>query len=206
MDIAVERHSTRSGTPFIVGVTGHRDLHSADLLQLSGAVAEFVRLIRAHLPDSELEFAIGMADGADLLVAQTVLDLGARVHAVLPMSLTDYAADFDAESFALLQRVLKHPGVDCDELSLASPLDLGPEARAAMYVNLAQNLLRRTSLMLALWDGRASPLPGGTADTMLRYLSLRSGEVADEAPLSFIDASEDSESSLSWALDPCPTP
>lgn len=199
MDTAVEHHTVRSATPFIIGVTGHRDLHPADLVQLSGAVADFVRLIKAQLPDSELEFAIGMADGADLLVAQTVLDLGVRVHAVLPMSLADYAADFDAPSFALLQKVLKHPKVDCDELSLASPLDLGTESRNVMYVNLAQNLLRRTSLMLALWDGRPSHLPGGTADTLLRYLNLRNGPTVDETPLTFIDAAEDLESSpSSW--------
>jgi len=198
MDIAVEHHTVRTGTPFIIGVTGHRDLHPADLVRLGGAVEEFVRLIKAHLPDSELEFAIGMADGADLLVAQTVLDLGVRVHAVLPMSLADYAADFDAPSFALLQQVLKHPKVDCDELSLASPLDLGTESRNVMYVNLAQNLLRRTSLMLALWDGRPSHLPGGTADTLLRYLNLRNGEVADETPLTFVEGSEEMESSASW--------
>jgi hypothetical protein len=198
MDTAVEHHTVRSATPFIIGVTGHRDLHPADLVQLSGAVTDFVRLIKAQLPDSELEFAIGMADGADLLVAQTVLDLGVRVHAVLPMSLADYAADFDAPSFALLQKVLKHPKVDCDELSLASPLDLGTESRNVMYVNLAQNLLRRTSLMLALWDGRPSHLPGGTADTLLRYLNLRNGPTVDETPLTFIDASEDQESPSSW--------
>jgi hypothetical protein len=198
MDTIVEHHTVRSATPFIIGVTGHRDLHSEDLMQLSGAVTDFVRLIKEQLPDSELEFAIGMADGADLLVAQTVLDLGVRVHAVLPMSLADYAADFDAPSFALLQQVLKHPKVDCDELSLASPLDLGTESRNVMYVNLAQNLLRRTSLMLALWDGRPSQLPGGTADTLLRYLNLRNGPAVGETPLTFIDASEDLESPSSW--------
>jgi hypothetical protein len=198
MDIAVEHHAVRRGTPFIIGVTGHRDLHAADLMQLGGAVADFVHLIKAQLPGSELEFAIGMADGADLLVAQIVLGLGVPVHAVLPMSLADYAADFDAQSFAVLQTVLKHPKVDCDELSLASPRDLDAKSRAVMYENLAQNLLRRTSLMLALWDGRPSPLPGGTADTLLRYLNLRIGTVAGETPLTFIDASEDVESSASW--------
>ena len=87
MDVAVNQHSARSGTPFIIGVTGHRDLHPDDLVQLRGAVTEFVQLIKAAFPDSELQFAIGMAEGADLLVAQTVLDLGMRVNAILPMPL-----------------------------------------------------------------------------------------------------------------------
>ena len=99
MDIAVEQHSARSGTPFIIGVTGHRDLHPDELLQLRGAVAEFVHLIRADLPDSELQFAIGMAEGADLLVAQTVLELGMRVNAILPMPLARLLRGFRWREF-----------------------------------------------------------------------------------------------------------
>ena len=175
MDIAVEHHSARSGTPFIIGVTGHRDLHPDDLVQLRGAVTQFVQLIKADFPDSELQFAIGMAEGADLLVAQTVLELGMRVNAILPMPLADYAADFDGENFATLQALLKHPGVECDELAAlpAGPASRAAESRASMYVNLSETLTRRTTLLLALWDGRASPLPGGTADTILRYLGAR---------------------------------
>jgi len=37
-------------------------------------------------------------------------------------------------------------------------------------------LIRRSSLLLALWDGRASQLSGGTADTVLRYLGVRTDE------------------------------
>ncbi len=159
-----------------------------------------MRLIRTRLPDSELQFAIGMAEGADLLVAQTILELGERVNAVLPMPLHDYSADFDAENFALLQSLLKHPNVECDELALPSPAGSpGADARAAMYLNLTRTLIRRTSLLLALWDGRPSPLTGGTADTLLRYLGVRTErDVADEESLTFVDASEEMESSASW--------
>ena len=202
MDIAVEQHSARSGTPFIIGVTGHRDLHPDDLVQLRGAVTQFVRLIRADFPDSELQFAIGMAEGADLLVAQTVLELGMRVNAILPMPLADYSADFDGENFATLQALLKHPGVECDELATvpASAASRAAESRATMYVNLSETLTRRTTLLLALWDGRASPLPGGTADTILRYLGARTDrDGGGDSRLEFLDASIEGESSTSWA-------
>ena len=202
MDIAVDHHSARSGTPFIIGVTGHRDLHPDDLVQLRGAVTQFVRLIKAELPDSELQFAIGMAEGADLLVAQTVLELGMRVNAILPMPLADYAADFDGENFATLQALLKHPCVECDELATipAGAASPSAESRASMYVNLAETLTRRTTLLLALWDGRASPLPGGTADTILRYLGARTDrDGGSDGRLSFVDASIEGEASTSWA-------
>jgi len=202
MDIAVEPHAARSGTPFIIGVTGHRDLHPDDLVQLRGAVTKFVHLIKAGLPDSELQFAIGMAEGADLLVAQTVLELGMRVNAILPMPLADYAADFDGENFATLQALLKHPGVECDELAAlpAGAASRAAESRASMYVNLAETLTRRTTLLLALWDGRASPLPGGTADTILRYLGARTDrDGGSDSRLAFVDASVETESSTSWA-------
>jgi hypothetical protein len=202
MDIAVNQHSARSGTPFIIGVTGHRDLHPDDLVQLRGAVTWFVQLIKADFPDSELQFAIGMAEGADLLVAQTVLELGMRVNAILPMPLADYAADFDGENFATLQALLKHPGVECDELAAvpAGAASRAAESRASMYVNLSETLTRRTTLLLALWDGRASPLPGGTADTILRYLGARTDrDGGGDSRLEFVDASIEGEGSTSWA-------
>jgi hypothetical protein len=205
MDIAVEHHSVSSSTPFIVGVTGHRDLHSEDLLHLRSAVVEFVHRMKERLPDTELQFAIGMAEGADLLVAQTALELGVRVNAVLPMPLADYAADFDARSFASLETLLAHPNVVCDELaSTGSPSDVavpGSDPRATMYVNLAKTLIRRTSLLLALWDGRSSPLPGGTADTVLRYLGVRTEPHAGgDSHLAFVEASGDTESYVAWAF------
>ena len=69
-----------------------------------------------------------------------------------------------------------------------------------MYVNLSETLTRRTTLLLALWDGRASPLPGGTADTILRYLGARTDrDGGGDSRLEFVDASIEGEASTSWA-------
>jgi hypothetical protein len=187
-------------TPFIVGVTGHRDLQPQELLHLRGAVTEFVHRLREHLPDTEIRFAIGMAEGADLLVAQTVLALGTRVNAVLPMPIEQYAADFDPETFALLTELLRHPGVECEALQLneaqseAHASSPGFAPRDAMYANLAETLIRGSSLLLALWNGQVSPLPGGTADTVLRYVGLRTEQNKVDVPLSFIDTPAEHES------------
>jgi hypothetical protein len=99
----------RRNAPFIVGVSGHRDLHPEGVARVRGAVTAFVYELKQHLLDTELRVIVGMAEGADLLVAQTVLELGLGVDAVLPMPLDKYAADFDAETSVaagLLRRLM----------------------------------------------------------------------------------------------------
>ena len=198
---AQSRTMRQSGTkptrnsPFMLGVSGHRDLDPADLPGLREAVAEFVRQLRDFLPNTDIHLTVGMAAGADLLVAQTAIDLGLHVEAVLPMPLQQYAADFEGESLASLRSLLEHPDVRCVELSSEPrPFDQGASTTAErdeMYAKLTQTLIRRTSLLLALWDGRPSRLAGGTADTVLRYLGVRTDEVDASPDIDFQTASEE---------------
>jgi hypothetical protein len=178
-------------SPFVVGVSGHRDLRADDLPQLRAAVTAILRQLAEHLPDSELWIVAGMATGADLLVAQIAIELGFGVDAMLPMPLEHYAADFDPDSFDLLKRVLAHPRVRCRELPLSAA---GAEQGAPIpdrdvhYAKLTQHLVRGCSLLIALWDGESSPLPGGTADTVLRYLGVRTDRNKDDERLEFSEA------------------
>ncbi|HEV2228759.1 MAG TPA: hypothetical protein VGR86_07340 [Steroidobacteraceae bacterium] len=185
-------------SPFMVGVSGHRDLDPDGTDGLRQAVTAFVQQLQRHLPDTELRLIVGMAEGADLLVAETALGLGVPVEAVLPMPLADYAADFDAATLAHLKELLRRPQVRCVELSAdAAGAGGGPhsrEQRDAMYANLTANLIRRSSLLLALWDGRGSHLPGGTADTVLRYLGVRNEDNKDSDAIQFIEGAEEPES------------
>src|SRR6267143_1559498 len=180
----------------MVGVSGHRDLDPDDLPRLREAVTGFVQQLREQLPDTELRMIVGMAEGADLLVAQTALALGVGVEAVLPMPLDQYAADFDAETLVSLKKLLRHPEIRCVELSSGAPTDdaclqHSAAQRDAMYANLTDTLIRRSSLLLALWDGRASQLPGGTADTVLRYLGVRTDENQHAETIKFVSAGEE---------------
>jgi hypothetical protein len=185
-------------SPFTVGVSGHRDLDPGDSARLREAVADFVQQLKGQLPDTELRLIVGMAEGADLLVAETALGLGVPVEAVLPMPLEHYAADFDAQTLAQLKDLLRRPQVRCVELSAdAAGVVAGPhsrEQRDAMYTHLTDTLIRRSSLLLALWDGRSSRLAGGTADTVLRYLGVRSNDGSEGDGLQFIEADDEPES------------
>jgi hypothetical protein len=181
-------------SPFVVGVSGHRDLQPAALEELRAAIAAILKELAERLPDSELRVMAGMAAGADLLVAQTALELGFGVDALLPMPLTQYESDFDPESFALLQTLLAHPQVRCRELPLSgadehSEVLAGAAGRDARYSTLTQGLIRGSSLLVALWDGEPSLLPGGTSDTVLRYLGVRTDRNKDDARVQFSDHS-----------------
>src|SRR5881394_1243383 len=108
------RPDVQGNSPFIVGVSGHRDLDPAELPRLKDAVAAFVTQLKSYLPDTEVHMVVGMAPGADLLVVETALDL--NVQAVLPMSLDQYAADFEPDTLQHLKELLRHPRVHCVEL------------------------------------------------------------------------------------------
>src|SRR6185437_11549523 len=190
-------HTAKIVSPFVVGVSGHRDLHPDFLEHLRGAVAEFLKELRKHLADSEVRVMAGMASGADLLVAQTALELGLPVDAVLPMPLAHYAADFDPDSFASLTKLLAHPEVSCVELPLrpapeqSATTPAGVSSRDAHYAALTRALTRGCNLLIAIWDGESSVLPGGTADTVLRYLRVRTDRNKQDTRLQFLDFSSE---------------
>lgn len=180
-------------SPFVIGVSGHRDLHPDELSRLNEVVRAFLLQLRRRLPDTDFQLLLGMESGVDLLVARAAIDAGVKVQALLAMPLAQYTAELAPADSRLLEVLLSKPDVTCVELAMpgrhadaqgAAPL-LPREARHEI---LAEALQRRTSLLLALWDGSSSQLRGGTGDTVLRYLGVRSGAAQEEIHISFVDA------------------
>ena len=164
-------------SPLVVGVSGHRNLDPASKPRLAEQVRSFLEHLKEHLPHTEIRIMTGMAQGADLLVAELALQAGLHVDAILPMPLDQYLSDFDAASAATLTTLLGHEGVHRYELQ--PPAYTPAATRDALYANLTDTLREKCSLLLALWDGQTSLLPGGTADTLLRYLSARTRDGGD---------------------------
>ena len=182
----------------MVGVSGHMDLDPDDIPNLRTAIAAFLQELKRHLPETEIQIIVGMAAGADLLVAETALDMGVRVEAVLPMALEHYVDDFDDDTLVLLKSLLARRDVRCTELRPPPHPGRGVHGadaahRNAMYANLTDTLIRRASLLLALWDGVSLPLPGGTADTVLRFLGIRTDANMPADSIMLVDTAEDTE-------------
>jgi hypothetical protein len=182
----------------VIGVTGHRNLAEGDLARARHGVGSFFDTIRQLLPDTELNVMLGMAAGGDLVVAETALALGIHVEAVLPMPLADFVVDFDDRNRRMLLELLAHPRLHYVESPRTARGEGGPAPdgstwRDAAYRNLTDVLNRKSNLMLALWDGKASRRPGGTTDTVLRCLRVRIDADCDASGLQFTAADPEAD-------------
>jgi hypothetical protein len=74
-------------SPLIVGVSGHRDLNVHSDERARREVGRFLDDLTRLVPNTPVRVMVGMAEGADLLVARTALDRNLGVDAVLPMPL-----------------------------------------------------------------------------------------------------------------------
>ena len=165
--------------PFVVAVSGHRDLHPDDLACVGERLFEALQLVAASLPHTALDFLSPLADGADQLFAAQVLRLRAasdtperiRLLVPLPMPLADYCAEqggADGAAFAariapFLQAAACVFAVPEIELDAASSAALTPANTP--YARLARYLAIHAQLVVAVWDGQDAPAaPGGTAD------------------------------------------
>ena len=190
------------GTPFVVAVTGHRDLHPDDIACVQGQLTRTLQLITAALPHTPVHFLSALADGADQLFAAEVIALrqqlseregkgkGVAEHNAataiaaarlslqvpLPMPLASYCVEQGGAEFAArLQRY----AAAADNIYTVPPTP-GSDGYAA----LASHIEQRAHLVIAVWDGQTTPAasfprkPGGTLDLVLRLLEARSGAPA----------------------------
>ncbi|WP_332854930.1 hypothetical protein [Duganella sp. S19_KUP01_CR8] len=95
-----------SALPFVVAISGHRDLHPDDVPVVAAQLYQAIELIAAALPHTPIHFLTALADGADQLFAEQVLALqracaaregdgGRRIELVvaLPMPFDDYCRE-----------------------------------------------------------------------------------------------------------------
>ena len=84
--------------PFIVAVTGHRDLVADEIPVIRSRVRDCLFSLRYEYPSRIVVVMSSLADGADRLVAEEALKLGMPLSVVLPMPRALYEQDFMAES------------------------------------------------------------------------------------------------------------
>jgi hypothetical protein len=177
---AGEGHSAGGQLPFRIrlGVVGHRTLDEHET-RLLAAVKEQVSLVRGLLDQSEgsstpvkLAVVSALADGADRLVVREVFaqcGTDARLEVVLPLPEKDYIAvqEFDDTSRDEFERL-----VHSASLRKVLPGPWSKEGPAAGYEAAGRWVVRRSDVLIALWDGKRFRGRGGTAPTLLYAAQL----------------------------------
>jgi hypothetical protein len=151
-----------------IGVTGHRDLVAAEIPVLRAAVRALLQRLAESYPGLEIRIISALAEGSDLLVAETALDLGLAVIAPLPAPLDTYAGSFSSEAERERLRATASR-VDC------RVLDHGMQDEALGYASVGVFISSHCQILLALWDGMPSAAVGGTAQVVEFHLR---GEMA----------------------------
>lgn len=154
--------------PLVIGVTGHRDLRTEDITTLEERVSQIFTDLRGEFPHTPWIMVSPLAEGADRLVARVALRhfrSSDQLVAPMPMPREAYAADFE------------EPGSLADFDSLADGarmIDLWAESdgsanysqratRDRCYAATGAFLVGHCQILIALWDGRDTGSPCGTA-------------------------------------------
>ncbi len=143
--------------PAVVGVTGHRDLLPDDVPRLEEVVAGLL----AELSPPPMVLS-ALAEGADRLVARVALRCGAALVVPLPFPPDDYEADFADQASKREFRELLAAAAE----SFVVPGACAGERREAGYLRVGRELVARSRLLLALWDGEHLAAAGGTSDVV----------------------------------------
>lgn len=136
--------------PFIVGVTGHRDIIVNDRSLLEEAVRLQLKQLKDRCPHTPIWMVNSLAEGADQLCAQIALKLGLELIVVLPMELSDYEKDFHDDALIRLHELLEKakevfiaPDKECKSI----------KDRDYWYRQAGIYIASSSHLLLALWDG-----------------------------------------------------
>jgi hypothetical protein len=138
-------------SPFVVGISKQRDLEPSETGDLVCAVGHFLDDLARHLPNTELHLMIERGDAAGGSSGGAIGDAIARA----------------AIARGLHVEALVSPSRPDDASLGAVATDTGTAS------SVTDVLIRRSSLLLALWDGSPSRAGDDTAATIERFLGVR---------------------------------
>lgn len=165
---------------FIIGITGHRELPENKQKIIEQTVKEFfAKMRREH--GEEITVLSSLAEGADILCAKLALNMGLRLVAPLPMSISEYRRDFSGKAAAELDSLLFAASevltVPHQEVPPANPTNGFYYRQAGIYVASNCNIL------LALWNEKENNTPDGAGTWETIKLAREKGKAVQIVPV-----------------------
>jgi hypothetical protein len=143
-----------------IAVSGHRQLPADTERLVDHAIREFLATMQAD----QLTGVSCLADGADQIFAQAVVDMGGQLEVIIPAARyrDGLPPTAHASYDALIARSAK-----IDHTGLV-------ESTSEAHMKASQAMLARTDQLVAVWDGKPARGYGGTADVVAeaRHLGL----------------------------------
>jgi hypothetical protein len=148
-----------------VGITGHRPnrMPQSELPRLKEALAATLAAIQMRHPSRACRLLSGLAEGADRLAAFTALGMGWPLDAILAFHRGRFQEDFpDAYSKGEFRALL---AAAATVLEPSRRWHVGRDASEG-YEAMANAMLGRCDILVAIWDGERSQGRGGTVDVI----------------------------------------
>ncbi len=138
--------------PIVVGVTGHRAIREQDYAAITSAVKAELRKLQKRCPNSQIMMLTSLAEGGDLLCAETANELGIPLVAVLPVEKEVYELDFSEKA----KKQLDYHCERAESVFVAPDSETVPESGASRDFRFRQAgiyVATHCHVLLALWDG-----------------------------------------------------
>jgi len=161
--------------PFVVSVSGHRDILEEDVPDLRRLAANALKKIERAAPHTPQILLSGLASGGDQLVAEEAIKRDWMLVAVLPMPLADYLQDFKEgdERQRILDLIAKSRHTI--ELPWAATCDSDIQVlRDQQYRNQGIYIVRQAQVVISVWDGMP-PVSQGACGTAYVVKLCRNG-------------------------------
>lgn len=175
-----------SQTPIVVGVTGHRNLVKSDYSAIFDEIkrnfeniARILERQRATIAQPSMILLTGLAQGGDMLAAKVARELNVPYVAVLPCQLSEFKKSFDDEE-AL--RELDEYIANAKEVVIVDDVEKNFENQPNQtkenyrYRQVGVYLAKRSTLLLALWDGVPTKRQYGCGTADVVKLTLDEGK------------------------------
>ena len=173
-----------------IGAVGHRELPDPSLARIG--TQKILTTIDGRLKETPHYFEVisSLAEGADRVIADTIVSRESapggesnRLYALLPLPEEEYIKDFPLEESRSQFRSMLRAALVRDEL----PLRQRPDA----YQQAAEEVVKRSDVLIVLWDGKPERGIGGTAETVeyarqnghpMFWIHSETGEIQFEDP------------------------
>ncbi len=157
--------------PLVVAVTGHRDLVASEVPEIRLRVKTLLSDLAKRFPSRRLTVMSALAEGADQLVAEVALELGADLTVTLPMPRALYLQDFETAEArdrfaALCDRARTVFELPLAEGNSVEDVSKPGQARNREYAQVGVFLCAHCHILLAIWDGKTGTELGGTGQVV----------------------------------------